>query len=41
MTYFRLVFDNGNCTNWISVKDWEIADMQQFQDFGNYQIEWK
>lgn len=40
MKQFRIVFKNG-ATEWLNANEWTLADMEQWKEFGNYQIEWR
>ena len=40
MKEFRFV-SGDYATPWIPLEGWTLKDMEQFQDFKNYQIEWR
>ena len=40
MKQFRIVI-NGTATEWLDAASWTIEDMQQFQEFETYEIEFR
>lgn len=40
MLKFRIVL-NGIASKWLDAREWTVHDMLQFQEFGNYYIEYK
>ena len=40
MRQFRVVIGN-KATEWLNADEWTLADMEQWKEFGNYQIEWR
>lgn len=41
MKQFRIVFSNGSFTEWQDASEWTLEEMNQWKEFGNYQIEWR
>lgn len=40
MKQFRIVIGRM-ATKWLDASDWSLLDMKQFEEMGNYQIEWR
>lgn len=40
MKQFRVVL-NGIASEWLNCSEWTVQDMEQFQEFGNYYIEYR
>lgn len=40
MKEFRIVFKNGY-TEWLNASEWSINDLMQFQELGDYQVEYR
>lgn len=40
MKQFRIVIGRL-ATEWQDASDWSLLDMKQFEEMGNYQIEWR
>lgn len=40
MKEFRIVFKNGY-TEWLNAREWSINDLMQFQELGDYQVEYR
>ena len=40
MKEFRIVFKNGY-TDWLNAEEWSIEDLEQFKEFGSYQVEYR
>ena len=40
MKEFRIVFKNGY-TEWLNADEWCVEDLAQFEEFGDYQVEYR